>query len=314
MTPTIAVIQLPGSFDFTAVKQLVLDSVSSENSKRVYGQNLDAFWSWYQTGPGGPISKAIVNAFKSFLEAKGLAPSSINVALSAIRKLCQEAADNGLLAPELSAGVMRIKGVARHGRRMGNWLTPAQAEALLAAPDANTLKGKRDRAILALMLGCGLRRAEIANLQCAALQPREGRWVLLDIVGKGRRIRTCVLPPWAFTRVQKWLIDAGLRGMDLTGKMFCSMHRWDRLTGDPLDPESIRTLVQDYAASIGCAGIAPHDLRRTFAKLAFTGRADLSQIQIALGHSSVQTTERYLGTEMNLHDAPCDHLNLRVSI
>ena len=123
MTPTLAVIQLSGSFDFAAVKQLVLDSVSSENSKRVYGQALDSFWAWYQTGPGGPISKAMVNAFKAHLEARGLAPSSINVALSAVRKLVQEAADNGLLAADLAAGVARIKGVARHGRRMGNWLT-----------------------------------------------------------------------------------------------------------------------------------------------------------------------------------------------
>ena len=117
-------------FDFDAVKRLVLDSVSSENSKRVYAGGLEQFFTWWRLQPiQAPISKATVNAFKSSLEARGLAPSSINVVLSAVRKLVQEAADNDLLAPEIAAAVLCIKGVARHGVRTGNWLTKRQAGA-----------------------------------------------------------------------------------------------------------------------------------------------------------------------------------------
>jgi integrase len=92
------------------------------------------------------------------LEARGLGPISINVRITAVRKLAVEAADNGLLAPELAAGIARIKGVRSHGTRVGNWLSLRQAQALLNAPDVSTKKGLRDRAMFATLLGCGLRR------------------------------------------------------------------------------------------------------------------------------------------------------------
>jgi site-specific recombinase XerD len=81
-----------------------------------------------------------------------------------VRKLAVEAADNGLLAPELANGITRVKGVASKGVRLGNYLTAKQSQALLNAPDAATSKGLRDRAILAVLLGCGLRRSKVAAL------------------------------------------------------------------------------------------------------------------------------------------------------
>ena len=84
---------------------------------------------------------------------RGLGAVSINVRITAVRKLAVEAADNGLLAPELANGITRIKGVAAKGVRLGNWLTAKQAQALLNAPDTTTIKGLRDRAILAVAPG-----------------------------------------------------------------------------------------------------------------------------------------------------------------
>jgi site-specific recombinase XerD len=108
--------------------------------------------------------------------------------MSAIRKLAAEAADNGLLAPELAAGISRVKSAKSVGIRMGNWLSARQAQTLLNTPDITTLKGLRDRAILAVLLGCGLRRSEAANLSFTHLQQRDGRWCIVDLVGKhGRR-------------------------------------------------------------------------------------------------------------------------------
>jgi site-specific recombinase XerD len=90
--------------------------------------------------------------------------SPIIIRMSAIRKLAAEAADNALLAPELAAGISRVKSAKTQGRRTGSWLSQKQAQALLSAPDISTLRGLRDRAILAVLLGCGLRRSEVAAL------------------------------------------------------------------------------------------------------------------------------------------------------
>lgn len=84
--------------------------------------------------------------------------------MSAIRKLAVEAADNGLLAPELAAGITRVKSVKSTGIRVGNWLSLRQAQALLSTPDIAPVKGLRDRALLAVLLGCRLRRREFAEL------------------------------------------------------------------------------------------------------------------------------------------------------
>jgi site-specific recombinase XerD len=95
--------------------------------------------------------------------------------MSAIRKLAAEAADNRLLAPELAAGISRVKSAKTVGVRMGNWLSVRQAQSLLNAPDVTTVRGLRDRAILAVLLGCGLRLSEVAVLTFAQVQQRGGR-------------------------------------------------------------------------------------------------------------------------------------------
>jgi integrase len=84
------------------------------------------------------------------------------------------------------------------------------------------------------------------------------------------------------------------------------------MTGEGVTEQAIYNVVTEYARSMGQGEIAPHDLRRTFAKLAHKGGSALDQIQLSLGHSSIQTTERYLGVEQDLTDAPCDHLGLRL--
>ncbi len=86
------------------------------------------------------------------------------------------------------------------------------------------------------------------------------------------------------------------------------------MMGDGITPQAIRNIVAGYAEKLEHAGIAPHDLRRTFAKLAYNrGKgAALDQVQLSLGHMSILTTEKYLGVEQDLTDAPCDHLGLRL--
>src|SRR3984957_2602743 len=157
------------------LKALVLDSVSSPITRRVYNLGLDEFIAWFQQEPRpAGFTKATVTAWRVCLEARKLGPISINVRITAVRKLAVEAADNGLLAPELAGGITRVKGVASKGVRCGNWLSVKQAQTLLNTPDASTTKGLRDRAILAVLLGCGLRRSERAALTFGHVQQREG--------------------------------------------------------------------------------------------------------------------------------------------
>src|SRR5206468_3120369 len=148
--------------DWYKLKALVLDSVSSPITRRVYNMALDEFLDWFRQAPRPGFSKATVSAWRASLEARGLGSSSIIIRMSAIRKLAGEAVDNGLLAPELAAGISRVKSVKSIGVRTGNWLSLKQAQALLNAPDISRLKGLRDRAIIAVLPGCRLRRSEVA--------------------------------------------------------------------------------------------------------------------------------------------------------
>ncbi|MCP4541605.1 MAG: tyrosine-type recombinase/integrase [Chloroflexi bacterium] len=150
--------------DTGAIVALVLDSLTSEHSKRAYGKALTDFLAWHAEQERPPLSKAVVQRYKVKLEGDGLAPSTINLRLSAIRKLAVEAADNGLVDQTLANGIKAVKGVKTAGVRAGNWLTKEQAQTLINAPNVETLKGLRDRAILALLIGCGLRRSEAAGI------------------------------------------------------------------------------------------------------------------------------------------------------
>src|SRR5712671_972857 len=196
--------------DWQRLKALVLDSVSSPITKRVYNLGLDEFFAWYGREPRPGFTKATVAAWRVALEARGLGAVSINVRITAVRKLAVEAADNGLLAPELANGITRVKGVASKGIRMGNWLSIQQAQKLLNTPDAATTKGLRDRAILAVLLGCGLRRSEVAALTASHVQQRDGRWCIVDLVGKHGRVRTIPMPTWVKVAQDAWTCAAAV--------------------------------------------------------------------------------------------------------
>ena len=287
------------------ITSLVLDGVSSRHTRRAYAQALEEFLIWFQDEPGRTFNKATVQKYRTELELKGLAPSSINVRLSAIRRLAMEAADNGLLSPDLAAGIGRAKGAKHSGVRIGHWLSREQAERLLASPDARTIKGIRDCAVLALLLGAGLRRSELAGLNCAHIEERDGRWLIADLIGKHGRTRTVPLPAWAYRAASEWMAAAGIS----EGALFRSLTRHGHLTSRRLSSQAVFTIVETYATQLGTT-IRPHDLRRSFARLAYMGQAPLEQIQLSLGHASVVTTEIYLGVKQNLKDAPCDHLGI----
>jgi integrase len=170
--------------------------------------------------------------------------------------------------------------VARAGQRSGNWLTKAQTQ-----------------------------------LSFDKVMQREGRWVICDLKGKGNRTRTVPIPAWAKAAIDSWAEEAGIGDPSATPRtgerVFRSVHKGGYVSGDRMSAQAVADVVREYAEKCGFDGLAAHDLRRTFAKLAHKGGAKLDQIQLSLGHASIKTTERCLGVEQDLQDAPCDRLGLR---
>lgn len=288
--------------------EMVIDALPSENSRRAYQRALEEFFVWHQVENRPELNKALINRYVKELRQSGLSSANINQKLSAIRKLAAEAEDNNLLDSRLAGGIRAVKGVPFRGRRTGNWLTREEAQIWLDAPDIKTLKGIRDRALLAILVGCGLRRAEVAILSVAHIEQREGRWAIVDIVGKRDKMRTVPMPNWAKAAIDTWTFTARVAD----GFIFRRVNKGGNLMGEGITEQAIYNIVVGYAEKLEKQGIAPHDLRRTFAKLAHKGGSPIDQIQLSLGHDSINTTEKYLGVEQDLTDAPCDHLGLRI--
>jgi len=296
---------LPIDATRTIAIKLVTDSVSSDHTRRAYKKALHDFFDWRRDIGTPPFIRANVLRYKSeVLEPSGQAASTLNQKIVAIRKLAQEAADNGLLDQSIATGIANVKGFSNLGRRTGNWLDKHQAAKLINAPDTSTNKGRRDRAILATMIGSGLRRSEMANLTHEHIQQREGRWVIVDIIGKHGRVRSVPMAAFAKAAIDNWAPDT-------TGRVFRAVNRGDNIYGDKMTPQAIHDVVKQYGEALD-VDVAPHDLRRTFSKLAHKGGAGIEQIQLSLGHASIKTTERYIGAEQDLHDAPCDKLGLKL--
>lgn len=156
--------------DLEFSKSAVLSSLSSVDGRRGYGHAIDEFVDWCCSEPRLALNRTVVLRYRSYLEARLLAPGTVNLRLGAVRRLAYEAADSGLLSSDLAAGIRRVKGARNLGMRLGKWLTVEQSLALWKAPDCEELKGKRDRALLALLLACGLRRHEAVALRLEHLE------------------------------------------------------------------------------------------------------------------------------------------------
>ena len=159
--------------DLEYSKTSVLNSLTSVDGQRGYGHAIDEFVDWYCSEPRLALNRTVVLRYRTYLEARQLAPGTINLRLGAVRRLAYEAADSGLLSSDLAAGIRRVKGARNLGVRLGNWLSSEQSLALWQAPNCKVLKGKRDRALLALLLACGLRRHEGVALRLEHLEQRE---------------------------------------------------------------------------------------------------------------------------------------------
>src|SRR6202166_4985722 len=288
-----SVLRLP---DLEHAKAAVLNSLTALDAQLGYRQAIDEFVDWYCSGPRLALNRIVVLRYRSHLESRQLVPGTVNLRLGAVRRLAYEAADCGLLSADLAAGIRRVKGVKKLGVRLGNWLTAEQGITLWQAPDRERLKGKRDRALLSVLLACGLRRHEVAELAVDHLQQREGHWAIVNLSGKGGHVRTVPVPDWVYCELSTWMEAAGIKG----GRVFRRVSSASKSWGDGVTERLAWHVVKEFATKTGVASLAPHDLRRTCARLCRAAGGELEQIQFLLGHVSVQTTERYLGSNVSL--------------
>ena len=292
--------------DLEYSKTAVLNSLTSTDGQRGYGHAIDEFVDWYCSEPRLALNRTVVLRYRGYLEARQLAPGTINLRLGAVRRLAYEAADSGLLSSDLAAGIRRVKGVRNLGVRLGNWLNAEQSLALWQAPNSKDLKGKRDRALLAMLLACGLRRHEAVGLRIEHLEQREEHWAIVDLKGKAGHVRTVPVPGWVMEELRIWLNASGID----RGKIFRRVTKMGRTLGEGMTEKAVWHIVKDSAKRIGLEKLAPHDLRRTCARLCHAAGGELEQIQFLLGHVSIQTTERYLGCKQRIRSAVNDRIGI----
>jgi site-specific recombinase XerD len=219
-----SVLKLP---DLEQWKSAGLNSLTSPNSQRTYDHAIREFIEWYCSEPRLAFNKTVVTQYRISLEQQHYASITINLRLAAVRRLAYEAADCGLLSADLAAGIRRVKGAKRLGIPVGNWLSAEQGKRLLRTVDVGTLRGKRDYARLAILLGCGLRRAELTALRVEDIQQREEHWVIADLIGKGGHIRTIPVPDWVKAGIDAWMASSGIAG----GILLRSINKAGRIWG-----------------------------------------------------------------------------------
>ena len=284
-------------------------NLHNAQTRRAYQQDVNDFMAF--AGLQKPedfraVTRAHLIAWRQDLERRRLAPTSIRRRLAALSSLFDYLCERNALAHNPADGVKRPR--IRHSDGLTPALSDAQARVLLEAPPETTLKGLRDRAILATLLYHGLRREELCRLRVHDLQQREGV-IHLRVDGKGSKIRFLPLAPLAARCIAAYLERAG-HGDDRTGPLFRPVR--NNATGTlnkPLNPASIyQDIVRYYGQQVGInaavRGFCVHSLRATAATNALAHGADIAGVQQWLGHASIATTRLYDKRQQRPEDSP----------
>ena len=222
-------------------KQLVASAVRSPHTREAYAYALEQFFQW---AAGRVISRESVQGYVTWLGEMKFSPSTINQRLAAIRKLASEAERSGYVDSETAQAIITVAGVSQKGRRLGRWLAWEEARTLLQAPNPHSIRGMRDRALLAVLVTCALRRGELSRMNCEHLAMRDGRWVFLDFLGKGNKTRSVAVPLWVKQEIDGWLDVAGIE----KGPIFRRVLANGRVGTDALTERAVWQLVREYAA------------------------------------------------------------------
>lgn len=286
--------------------ELVTASVGADSTKYRYRVKLTQFFQWWEAHGRHPLSRHLVHQFVEDSKARGVPAFDIGHVLTPVKKLAREAAYAGLLDAAQLDGILRVKAPAIHGTRLGNWLTEEQVQAMMALPDRSTLNGKRDIVILGLLLYCGLRRDEALRVRFEHVRIVEQRPCLVNLIGKGDKMRSVPMPAWLFRAIQEWIDAAGLTD----GHIIRALPGWNAKVIGPgrMSKVGLWDVVKRYAKKLGIAEVVPHDLRRSFGRIARKNGVPLDQIQQCYGHANLRTTQNYLGDTLDFDHPPCDAL------
>jgi integrase len=256
------------------------------NSRRVYAARIREYLAWSHNAG---LDRESVKAWMRSLELAGATAQVRNQGLAALKRLAAECGETGWMELGTAQRIGTLRQKRAQGVRIGRWLNIEQAAQLLAAPDCTTIHGRRDAAVLALLLGCGLRRAEACALEVEQIRTNpDGSTILANLMGKGNKIRSVSVPGWAARLIEEWRKEIA------QGAMLLRSITAAGIPNGSLSPAAVRDIVRRYGAAIGVPELNPHDLRRTFSQLSRAGGCPIEVIQKSLGHASMQTTERYL--------------------
>ena len=290
----------------------IVNQKQNENTRQNYASALTQFLRWYRNTEYSELSPEVIREYILYMKHSGHAKSTIATKLSITKQLFRELWKSGVIDNDTYTNLMEIKIKGQRGQRVKTWLSHEEVQLFLRSIQNNSHRTIRDRAILATMLGSGLRRFEVSELECSQIGKVEGRWAFTDIKGKGERYRTVAIPEWCINLIKKWLeIREELAG-NFTEKLFFSIRKNGTPGNTKISPQAIRDLTKKYSNKYLGKPVLPHDLRRTYAQLSYRAGAPLRQIQISLGHSSIRTTEIYLGLDQDFIKAPGDYIKIKI--
>ena len=286
-----------------------LANLASPHTQRAYRRDIEDFMAFAGIAEPGQllaVRRAHVIVWRDDLLRQGLAHDTVRRKLSALSSLYAELCERGAVLYNPVLGVKRPRSMTREGATPA--LSDAEARRLLDTPPASTLKGQRDRAILAVLLYHGLRREELCRLRVGDVQRRDGA-LHLRVTGKGAKVRVVPLHPEARRRIDAYLRAAG-HGSDRHGALFRPLkNNATKRLDKPLNPQSVTAeIVKRYARQAGLSdassGIGAHALRATAATNALAHGADLAQVQAWLGHADLATTRVYDKRPSRLPESP----------
>lgn len=300
--------------------ELAVGGLDSPHTRLYYARGVRDFLTWWLEQGKPSLNYATVTRYKDTLTAQGMRPGNVNARLAAIRRMIRQAAIVGLVTDAERVSALQVKSATSSKQGRGQWLTKREAKTFLEALPVETLGQVRDRALVALALGSGMRRAELARLTVAHLAEvptaTGRRWAVRGIVGKRNKTRDIPIPTWVKVVIDEWLDAAGIA----EGVIFRAVRKGGRVVAaGGMTPCAIRQALSRSIENARANGadiptdLACHDLRRTFAQLAREGGADLEQIAFSLGHASIATTERYLGPKQDYDNAPADFLGFSLA-
>lgn len=293
-------------YDYDRLTRVVTDAATSDNTRRAYGRIMQNFIKWWAAHDRPPFNRSAVQQYMQ-TAAADYAPSTRALHLSTLKKMATEAAARGWISEQDRHSIMFLRTPRRLGKPIGRWLTQEQVAQMFALPDPTTPTGARDLAMLALLFGAALRREEAVSVRVDQVQRRQGRWCLVDVVGKGGRVRTVPVTDEMYAHIERWLEVSQVR----TGPILRRISTHRTVSKRPLKPSGPYFVVRQYARQMGIE-LSPHDMRRTFAALAYLNGCPIDVISESLGHSSPQTTKVYIGAVVHIEKgkAACDYVEV----